>query len=360
METNALAKKAAQTQNANAAPDKEAQRAANAKVLAPTEVAGNLVNKYKTQIAEALGDPKVAERFVRLVINVIARDPKLIRAVNECPASLIGAILVAAQLGLEPNTPLGEAFLIPYFEKDKVESQRAGRDVWKMRINFQMGVQGVLKLAYRSGDVVSVVAEEVHERDFFKCQQGTDPFLTHIPYDGAEDPGEITKIYAVIRLKSGGALFKVWSCEKILTHAQKFSKSYDAARDRFIGPWADNFFSMGKKTVLLDCLKYAPKSATLAAQLSADNATKSVPASVSAATPVDMLLAPNEENFRNESDADSAPPRAPEIPLKDMGLVKGTQIPAPKRRKNAPAAAPANDGNAESGAADEGEVFTLT
>ena len=68
------------------------------------------VKAYEGQIAKALPSVLTPERFSRMVLTALAKTPKL----AECtPASFVGSMLTAAQLGLEPNTPLGQAYLIP-------------------------------------------------------------------------------------------------------------------------------------------------------------------------------------------------------------------------------------------------------
>ena len=47
---------------------------------------------------------------------------------------------------------------------------------------------------------------------------------------------------------------------RVVEHAKKFSKSYNKKTGTFSGPWASDFDSMAKKTVLLQALKYAPKA----------------------------------------------------------------------------------------------------
>ena len=47
----------------------------------------------------------------------------------------------SAQLGLEPNTNLGHAYLIPYYDKN------SGKKI----VNLQLGYMGLLDLAHRSG-----------------------------------------------------------------------------------------------------------------------------------------------------------------------------------------------------------------
>lgn len=56
------------------------------------------------EFAKAMPNVMKPDRFMRIAIGAIRRNPKLL----ECdPLSLMGSLLVAAQLGLEVNTPWG-------------------------------------------------------------------------------------------------------------------------------------------------------------------------------------------------------------------------------------------------------------
>lgn len=68
----------------------------------------------------------------------------------------------AAQLGVEPNTPLGQAYLIPYRNHGQLECQ------------FQLGYKGLIDLAYRSGEITSISAHEVCENDDFEYELSLD------------------------------------------------------------------------------------------------------------------------------------------------------------------------------------------
>lgn len=146
----------------------------------------------------------------------------------------------AAQLGVEPNTPLGQAYLIPYKNKGVDEVQ------------FQLGYKGLIDLAYRSGNVDTIQAQVVYENDRFEYEYGIDPKLKHIPTTG--DRGKMTHVYAVIKMKDGGYTFDVMTVEDIKKHAEKYSQ---ASRSSY-SPWASSFEEMAKKTVLKRVLKYAP------------------------------------------------------------------------------------------------------
>ena len=146
----------------------------------------------------------------------------------------------AAQLGLEPNTPLGQAYLIPYKNKGVDEVQ------------FQIGYKGLIDLAYRSGEVELVQAHIVYENDEFICEYGLEPKLVHKPADN--DRGEAVKVYAMFKTKSGGYGFEVMSMDDVRRHAEKYSQAYRTG----FSPWKTNFEEMAKKTVLKRALKYAP------------------------------------------------------------------------------------------------------
>ena len=146
----------------------------------------------------------------------------------------------AAQLGLEPNTPLGQAYILPYQNKGVLEAQ------------FQLGYKGLIDLAYRSGEVEVVQAHIVFENDEFTCEYGLEPKLTHIP--ASTNRGIPVKVYAMFKTKSGGYGFEVMSMDDVREHAKKYSKSFGSN----YSPWSTNFEEMAKKTVLKKCLKYAP------------------------------------------------------------------------------------------------------
>ena len=102
------------------------------------------IQQYIKQMAPAIKAALPAvmtpERFTRITLSALSTSPKL----QSCtPPSFLGAMMTAAQLGVEPNTPLGQAYLIPYWSK-KVGANEC---------QFQLGYKGLIDLAYRSGDV---------------------------------------------------------------------------------------------------------------------------------------------------------------------------------------------------------------
>ena len=195
------------------------------------------IKSMEGEIAKALPSVLTPERFTRMVLTAISSNP----ALGSCtPTSFLGAMMASAQLGLEVNTPLGQAYILPYKNKGVLEAQ------------FQLGYKGLIDLAYRSGAVEVVQAHIVYENDKFECEYGLEPKLTHIPAD--TNRGNPVKVYAMFKTKSGGYGFEVMSMDDVKEHAKKYSKSYSSS----FSPWSTNFEEMAKKTVLKKCLKYAP------------------------------------------------------------------------------------------------------
>ena len=219
------------------------------------------------EIKKALPSVITPERFTRMVLSALSGNAQLAAS---SPKSFLGAMMQAAQLGVEPNTPLGQAYLIPYNNHGNLECQ------------FQLGYKGLIDLAYRSGEVELVQAQIVYENDEFKCEFGLDPKLVHVPADG--ERGKPVKVYAMFKTKSGGYGFDVMSMADVEAHAKRYSKSYAAGSS----PWKTNFEEMAKKTVLKRVLKYAPLKSDFVRGIVADETIKTEISE-------DMYAVPSEE-----------------------------------------------------------------
>ena len=220
-----------------------------------------LLTKMQGQIAKALPSVLTPERYTRMVMTALSTNPKL----QSCtPESFLGAVMQAAQLGVEPNTPLGQAYLIPYNNSKKIG------DKWYkvMECSFQLGYKGLLDLAYRSGEVSVVDAQAVHENDKFDYEYGLEPKLTFKP--SLTDRGPVVAYYAMFKTKAGGYNFSVMSKEDIIAFKNQYSKAGD---DKY-SPWNTNFDAMAKKTVLKQVLKYAPLKSDFVKAVAADETIK--------------------------------------------------------------------------------------
>jgi recombination protein RecT len=209
----------------------------------------DLLLKNKDQIAMALPRFMSVDRMIRTVMTSVAVTPGLL----DCtPRSLLGAVIMSAQLGLEPGV-MGQAYFIPF------RNSKAGTT----EIQFIIGYLGLLSLCRRSGTISTIQAHEVYEKDTFTYAYGLNPILEHRPSQDAE-PGNITHFYAVARLKDGGGQFEVMTLAQIEKHRDRYSR---AAKQ---GPWVSDFTAMAKKTVLRRLCKLLPASVELQTAVSLD------------------------------------------------------------------------------------------
>lgn len=256
----------------------------------------------KPQIEAALPSVITPERFTRMALTAVSSNPKL---ANCTPKSFMGALMNAAQLGLEPNTPLGQAYLIPYKNKGVDEVQ------------FQIGYKGLVELAHRSGEFKNIEARVVYENDTFEYEYGLEPKLVHKP--AMKDRGKPIYYYAVFTLVNGGFGFEVMSKEDIDIHKNKYSQ---AAGSKY-SPWNTNFDEMAKKTVLKRVLKYAPIRTEFARKINNDETIKTelsddmsdvMPEETEAyVVDEDGVVLENEESIENEQSGTE-----PEIPGQQM------------------------------------------
>jgi recombination protein RecT len=201
------------------------------------------LTKYQNEIKRALPRHMTPDRMARIALTELRRVPKLM----ECnPKSFFGAVIQASQLGLEPGGGLGHAYLVPY----------------KQECQLIIGYRGMIDLARRSGQIVSITARVVHEKDEFSYAYGLNEKLDHTPFaDG--DPGRLIYVYAVARLKDGGVQFEVMSKADVDKIRQR-SKSSSS------GPWVTDYEAMAKKTVIRQIFKYLPVSVELRTAMDLD------------------------------------------------------------------------------------------
>ena len=206
---------------------------AKPKTKAPIIVQQVLSDQFKKQLALAVPKHLNADRMARIAATEVRKNKALL---NTEPTSFLGSVMQAAQLGLEPGSALGQAYLVPYGNQ----------------CQLIIGYKGMIDLARRSGQVLSLNAYAVREGDDFNFQLGLKPDIHHVPSleaDRIKKP--ITYVYAVATLKGGGYQFEVMSRAEVeATRAKAKSKNI----------WNTYFEEMAKKTVIRRLFKYLPVS----------------------------------------------------------------------------------------------------
>lgn len=233
----------AQTNTTDLAKVREQNAVANMK---PKEKVAYFLRQKQGEIAKMLPRHLNAERLLKVAQIAATTTP----ALAECDVpSLVGAIGQCAQMGLEPNTVLGHAYLVPFNTKRK---DAQGNERWVKSVQVIIGYKGLIDLARRSGQIVSIAAHEVCANDQFELVYGLDEKLNHIP--AMHDRGGVIGFYAVAKLKDGGHCFEFMSTQQV-TEIMKATQSKGN-----YGPWKDNFIEMGRKTVIRRLAKYLPLS----------------------------------------------------------------------------------------------------
>ena len=218
----------------------------------PYKSVQDLLKRMQPEIQRALPKHMNADRIARIALTEMRKNPKLLQASQ---ASLLGAIMTAAQLGLEPGI-LGHAYLIPYYNSKTRTTE----------VQFQIGYKGLLELVRRSGEIASISAHVVYTNDEFEFEYGFNEKLRHVPNMNG-DRGEFRAVYAIATFKDGERSSIVMTrsdVEKI----RKRSKSPNN------GPWVTDFDAMARKTAIKQLCKYLPVSIEIQKAIVADETTK--------------------------------------------------------------------------------------
>lgn len=195
-----------------------------------------LLEAMKPQIAAALPKHLQPERMLRIALTSLRINP----ALADCePQSILASIMIASQLGLEPGV-MGQCYLIPY----------------KKTCTLVPGWQGILDLVNRAGKATAWTGA-VYEGDSFDWALGDQPYIVHKPC-GNEEPSQLTHIYAVARTSVPWPIIEVWHAAKVWSHRDRYNR-VGAAHYSYKHPEM-----YGRKVVLLQTLKYVPRSIQLA------------------------------------------------------------------------------------------------
>lgn len=205
------------------------------------------VQSHMTDLGMVLPKHLTADRMARLTISAVRTNPTLAKC--SLP-SFAASLMACSTLGLEPNTPLGYAYLIPRWDK----RENGGHGGYGCTL--LVGYKGLIDLMYRSGFVSSVEATPVFEGDFFEYERGLKPRLVHRPC-GEDDPAKLTHVYTIVRWKDGGE--PIWD---VLTRRQierrRDRGGYDPDKT---SPWKSDYVAMAQKTGVRAIARWAPTNA---------------------------------------------------------------------------------------------------
>lgn len=214
--------------------------------LTKTDELKRSVSLMKSQFKAALPKHIPTERFIRTIQTAIGTNPDLVQSSRQ---SFFAACTKAAQDGLLPDGR--EAAIVTF-------NSKSGKQA-----SYMPMVAGILKKVRNSGELASLTAQVVYEKDEFKFwvdEQGE--HITHTPLMFGERGGPIG-CYALAKTKDNGIYIEVMTEEQI-----NAVKNVSRGKN---GPWSGDFFlEMWKKTVIKRLSKRLPMSTDLEFTMKAD------------------------------------------------------------------------------------------
>ena len=190
------------------------------------------------------------QRMLRLVAVAAMKTPKLY---DVHPLSMLGALMSAASLGLEPNTPNGHCFLIPF------ENRRQNR----VDVELVLGYKGMIQLDLNSG-IVQSIRSNIHYSDdeLWDWEEGSNAQLRHRP--GAQE-GEMLHAYAIAKGRNDYEAWVVlpWSHVLKVRNGSSNWKSAVQYGKTASNPWFTSPGAMGKKTAIRNLVNMLPKASEM-------------------------------------------------------------------------------------------------
>lgn len=198
-----------------------------------------LIQRYRTDFSQVLPSHVKPDTWLRLAQGALRRNPDLARAAERNPGSFLSALLESARLGHEPGT--SAFYLVPY-----------GGEVQGLE-----GYQGKIDRMFRAGQVASVVAEVVFEKDGFHYKPGPGAVPDHSPYEGDGDPGKMVRVYAYAQMH-GGAISRVVVLTKQQVEQEHRAHAKGATGPK--SPWNTQARQMWLKSAVHELEKWVPTS----------------------------------------------------------------------------------------------------
>lgn len=220
----------------------------NAMVFSTPKEMLNYLTKSRGAIEMALPKHLNPDRMLRLALTCFSTTP----ALRNCTAqSILSSVVVASQLGLEPGVA-GQGYLIPY----------------KNTCTFVPGWQGLVGLLNNTGRATAWTGA-VYEGDTWEFELGSRPSCRHVPGPNYGDPDQIIWVYACGKVNgSEQPVIEAWTKERVIKHRNRYNKvgerHYSYA----------HFEMYARKVVLLQVLKYMPRSIELNNALVAADASE--------------------------------------------------------------------------------------
>jgi recombination protein RecT len=184
------------------------------------------------------------ENILSAALEAALHTPALLKCTG---FSIIGAVKQACEYGLPLSKQLGEAFLIPRWNK-KTQTYEC---------SLQIGYKGWMRLIRRAAGAKVMEAEVVYEGEPFLAEKGSNARIEH-RIDPALRTGDdkIVAAYSIAYFEDDLIQFVVRTRDEIET-ARQCSQCPD------FGAWKEHYPAMAKKTAILHHANYLPRQLQL-------------------------------------------------------------------------------------------------
>ena len=195
---------------------------------------------------------KDGQRFISAVISAVSVNPGL----TECEHStILSAALLGESLKLSPSPQLGQYYLVPFNDKKR------GTKV----AQFQLGYKGYIQLATRSGQYKKLNVMAIKEGELIRFDALNEEIeVKLIENDIEREAAKTIGYYAMFEYTNGFRKAMYWSREKMMSHADKYSMAFSAAKYqdlldgkipqsemwKYSSFWYKDFDGMAYKTML--------------------------------------------------------------------------------------------------------------
>jgi len=214
---------------------------------AKTTSLAEIIKAKQSSFADVATKYMTPERLVKLALVAITKMPDL----QKVPAHEVVAELInCARLGLEPNVE-GGRWLLPFKKGNEDDGPQ------RFELVAVTDYRGLIDVARRSGEVLSIHADVRRANDFWEYWVGSDgPTLVHLRHRRAEgDRGDLVGAYAIVRLRNGEVQAEYLTLEQV-----NDAKGRSRGASSKFSPWQRDFDAMAKKTAIRRLYNLLPKT----------------------------------------------------------------------------------------------------
>ena len=235
----------------------------------PQAAIKGLITQYRPVIGNLLNRTGIDEAtFVAQIANALRVTP----ALYKCdPATVLGAALKCAQVGLAPNDGRNLAFIIPYGNT----------------ASFQLGYGGVMELARRAAPGLKFSGAAVYPGDEFTFDRGAG-LIVHrdAATIGKQRTGDAYYWWVRASYPDGTSVIEGLDRDGVEYH-RSFSKQRNGEM------WTKSYDAAALKSVVLQMKRWLPSSAQMAMALGADDTV--IAADDMADEPIEATYTPDPE-----------------------------------------------------------------